>query len=412
VTSSNPSHSDRECDVAIIGAGPSGAVAAKLLRDNGVSVIILEGSEFPRFSIGESLLPNCLNILEKADLLRPVTEAGFQHKNGATFERGHERRHIDFRENFDEGWGTAFQVQRAEFDKILADGATQSGAEILYGRFVVDAELNKGHCVLTHKGKDGDVATVHSKFVVDASGYGRVLPRLLDLETPSGLANRSSLFTHVKDNINPDHIDRNKILITVHPERKDVWYWLIPFSNGTSSVGVVYSETDEKLDDDQLFERLLGETRMGEILGSSERIRPLNKLNGYSCNVSRLHGSGYVLLGNAAEFLDPVFSSGVTIALKSAELAVPQILKELAGDPTEWDREFAIPLKKGVDVFRVFVNSWYEGGLQDIVLRFPESDSELPLMMVSILSGYAWNDKSTLVNHPKRILRVLEDICV
>ena len=401
-----------EYDVAIIGAGPSGALAAKLLRDNGLSVVILEGAEFPRFSIGESLLPNCLSILEKADLLRPVVEAGFQYKNGAAFERGDERRAIDFRDNFDDAWGTAYQVQRADFDQILADNAEKAGAVIHYGCRVMGADLQLGNCVLTYQDAQKNPQKLTSRFVLDASGYGRVLPRLLDLETPSDLPARSVLFTHMEDRISDPEFDRNKILIMVHPTRKDVWYWLIPFSNGTSSVGVVYTPDDQdKTDQEALFADLLAETRLGELLNAATQTRDMGSISGYSCNVSSLHGPGYALLGNAAEFLDPVFSSGVTIALYSAELAVPQIVRELNGQTPEWENAFAKPLKRGVDVFRVFVEAWYEGSLQDIILRHPEGDQDVSRMMVSILSGYAWSDKSPLVQKPKRYLKLLKAIC-
>ncbi len=401
-------------DVAIIGAGPAGAVAAKLLRDQGASVIILEGAQFPRFSIGESLLPNCLNILERAGLLRPVIEAGFQFKNGATFERSDETRHIDFRVKYDQGWGTAYQVQRSVFDKILADNAEKAGVEIHYGRKVVKADLKEGDCKLTHTGNDGCENVTSSRFVLDASGFGRVLPKLLDLETPSNLPNRTVLFTHMKDRIEPGEFDRDKILITIHPERKGIWYWTIPFSDGTSSIGVVYSEEevgDFGETDLDLFHNLLQETRLASLLKNADQIRPLGKMQGYSCNVSSLHGPGFALLGNAAEFLDPVFSSGVTIALKSAELAVPQVVNALNGKQTDWENAFAKPLKRGVDVFRVFVESWYETGLQDIVLRHPNEDTDLNRMMVSILSGYAWSEDSPLVQNPSRVLRVLEKMC-
>ncbi len=216
----------------------------------------------------------------------------------------------------------------------------------------------------------------------------------------------------MEDRISDPDFDRNKILIMVHPTRKDVWYWLIPFSNGTSSVGVVFTPTDqEETDKEALFANLLGETRMGELLQSATPTRDIGTMSGYSCNVSTLHGPGYALLGNAAEFLDPVFSSGVTIALHSAELAVPQVVRELNGHRAEWEEAFAKPLKHGVDVFRVFVEAWYEGSLQDIILRHPEGDQEVSRMMVSILSGYAWSDKSPLVQKPKRYLKLLKAIC-
>ncbi|MBE7636513.1 FAD-dependent oxidoreductase [Sneathiella sp. P13V-1] len=394
-------------DVAIIGAGPAGALAAKKLRDQGASVVILERETFPRFSIGESLLPHCLNLLENAGLLQPVIETGFQFKNGAAFQRGDEKRDIDFREKYDAGWGTAYQVKRAEFDKVLADNAEKAGADILYGRTVTRSDLNKGDCHLTHVGEDGDTMVTSSRFVLDASGFGRVLSKLEDLELPSTLAMRTVLFTHMEDQITDPEFDRNKILITVHPKKKDVWYWTIPFSDGTSSVGVVYSN-DEDLPDEEVFKRHLQETHLGELLKNASQTRPLGKIKGYSCDVKSLHGPGFALLGNAAEFLDPIFSSGVTIALQSSELAVPLVLKELEGQSPDWENDFSKPLKKGVDVFRVFVQSWYEGGLQDIILNRPEEKTDIELMMVSILSGYAWSEDSPLVQNPTRILRLLE----
>ncbi len=394
-------------DVAIIGAGPAGALAAKMLRDQGASVVILEREIFPRFSIGESLLPHCLNLLEKAGLLQPVVQEGFQFKNGAAFRRGEDNRDIDFREKFDAGWGTAYQVKRAEFDKVLADNAEKAGADILYGRTVTKSDLNKGDCRLTHIGENGDTVVTSSRFVLDASGFGRVLSRLEDLETPSELTMRTVLFTHMEDRISDPEFDRNKILITVHPEKKDVWYWTIPFSDGTSSVGVVYSE-DEGQPDMEVFQGYLNDTHLGNLLKDAELTRPLGKIKGYSCDVKSLHGPGFSLLGNAAEFLDPIFSSGVTIALQSSELAVPLVLKELEGQSPDWENEFSKPLKKGVDVFRVFVKSWYEGGLQDIILNRPGEKTEIELMMVSILSGYAWSEDSPLVQNPTRILRLLE----
>ncbi|WP_025899171.1 NAD(P)/FAD-dependent oxidoreductase [Sneathiella glossodoripedis] len=405
---------NKKYDVAIIGAGPAGTVAAKMLRDEGYSVAIVEGAQFPRFSIGESLLPNCLNVLEKAGMLQAVEDAGFQFKDGAVFERSDEKRSIDFRKNFDDGWGTAYQVQRALFDQLLADCASDAGADIRYKCFVKGAVLSKGYCELHCELPDGSVQTLTSSFVLDASGYGRVLSRLLSLETPSSLPARSVVFTHVEDHISDPQFDRDKILITVHPERKDVWYWLIPFSNGTSSVGVVYLETDRERkaeSDKQILHTLINQTALGELLNEAVPIRDIGKMSGYSCNVSKLHGPGFALLGNAAEFLDPVFSSGVTIALHSANLAVPAVVKELRGEEPDWQSIFADPLKGGVDVFRVFVEAWYEGTLQDIILRHPEGDLDLSKMMVSILSGYAWSMSNPLVQKPKRYLRLLKALC-
>ena len=119
-------------DVLIVGAGPAGAVAAAFLRQQGRRVLMLEREQFPRFSIGESLLPQSMEYIEKSGLLRDVVEAGFQYKNGASFAWGERSTDFDFREKFSEGWGTTYQVQRALFDQVLARGAERMGAELRF----------------------------------------------------------------------------------------------------------------------------------------------------------------------------------------------------------------------------------------------------------------------------------------
>ena len=131
-----------ETDVVIIGAGPSGAVAAALLRQQGRRVLVLERELFPRFSIGESLLPQSMEYIEAAGMLRDVVEAGFQHKNGAAFAWGDRYTAFDFREKFTPGWGTTYQVQRATFDKVLADAAARMGAEIRFRHEVTAIALD------------------------------------------------------------------------------------------------------------------------------------------------------------------------------------------------------------------------------------------------------------------------------
>ena len=123
-------------DVAIIGAGPAGSVAAVMLARQGARVLVLERETFPRFSIGESLLPQSMPVLERAGLIGPVSDHGFQLKVGASFRRGRATSEIDFRQKFTAGWGTTFQVQRAEFDKILADQIEPAGGALRYGQTI------------------------------------------------------------------------------------------------------------------------------------------------------------------------------------------------------------------------------------------------------------------------------------
>jgi hypothetical protein len=405
---------DLESDIIIIGAGPSGAVAAALLRKNGYQVTILEKQHFPRFSIGESLLPQCMEFLEEADMVSAIEEAGFQYKNGAAFHYDGRNSAFDFREKFSPGWGTTFQVQRAHFDHLLAREAEKQGADIRYGHEITEVDFSGERPWLKVRTDEGQEYEARGKFVLDASGFGRVLPRLLDLETPSEFPVRMSLFTHIEDNIDHPGHDRDKILITVHPKRRDIWFWLIPFSNGRCSLGVVakpeYIESREGEPLDILREIVAEDPNLSSLLENAKWDTPAREIRGYSCNVKHLAGRNYALLGNAAEFLDPVFSSGVTIAMKSASLAADTLHRQFSGEAVDWQEDYAAPLMVGVDTFRTYVDAWYEGTFQDVV--FAENPNEsIKQMISSILAGYAWDSSNPYVSESRRRLGTLAELC-
>ncbi len=386
-------------DVLIIGAGPSGAVAAALLVQKGYKVLVLEKEQFPRFSIGESLLPQCMEFIEQAGMLEAVQAAGFQFKNGAAFYCGGQHSEFDFREKFSSGWGTTFQVQRARFDKILADEAGRQGADIRYRHEITAVDTSGDQPGVSYINADGEACELQAKFILDASGFGRVLPRLLDLHLPSDLPVRESLFTHVRDNISDPRFDRNKILINVHHSERTVWYWLIPFSDGSLSLGVV-AEPEVLArypgEQEQQLKALLNECDyLREILADAEFHMPVRKIVGYSADVKSLHGDGFALLGNAGEFLDPVFSSGVTIAMKSSGLAVEVLDKQLKGQAVDWQQDFAVPLKEGVDTFRIFVDAWYDQRFQNIVFSAEKPDN-IKSKVCSVLAGYAWDKRTPM----------------
>ncbi len=402
-------------DVVIIGAGPSGSVAASLLANQGVDVLVLEKLTFPRFIIGESLLPQSMEFLEKAGLLQAVVEEGYQFKNGAAFCQAENTSQIDFRTKFGEGWGTTYQVQRASFDHVLAQACEQKGGDIRYNHEVLKVDVSGEKNRLTIRDDQGRDQTIECKFILDASGYGRVLPRLLELERPSSFPVRNALFTHMKDQLCTKEFDRNKILITVHPKHNDIWYWLIPFSDGTSSVGVVVRpevlDTYQGDNSEKLWALLNEATELCELLNDAEEIRPVGQLSGYSCDVSSLCSDRFALLGNAGEFLDPVFSSGVTIALKSADLVVEPLVKQLAGNAVDWEKEYAQPLQVGVSCFKTFVESWYEGSLQKILFNPPEGENTIRDMIVAILAGYAWDEQNPFVTQPDKYITMVAAQC-
>ncbi|MCL1478848.1 NAD(P)/FAD-dependent oxidoreductase [Marinobacter sp. M3C] len=405
---------DLESDIIIIGAGPSGAVAAALLRKHGYQVTILEKQHFPRFSIGESLLPQCMEFLEEAGMTEVIQDADFQHKNGAAFHYNGKNTSFNFCEKFSPGRGTTFQVQRAHFDHLLAQEAEKKGAEIRYGHEITAVDFSGERPWLRVCTDDGQEYEARGKYVLDASGFGRVLSRLLDLETPSEFPVRMSLFTHVEDKIDHPGHDRDKILITVHPKWRDVWFWLIPFANGRCSVGVVAKpEFIESRDGEPLdvLQEIVGEDpNLSALLANAEWDMPVRPIQGYSCNVKQLWGTNYALLGNAAEFLDPVFSSGVTIAMKSASLAAQALHRQFSGETVDWQADYAEPLMSGVDTFRTYVDAWYEGAFQDVVFAENPSDP-VKRMISSILAGYAWDTKNPYVSESRRRLATLAELC-
>ena len=418
-------NSIQHTDVLIIGAGPSGSSAAALLRKKGYAVTIIEKQYFPRFSIGESLLPQSMVFLEEAGLLdtvrKHVEEYAFQFKNGAAFLKGQQRSFYDFTEKFSEGPGTTWQVRRANFDHLLALQAEEYGAEIRFGHEVIAVDVESQHPILTVKDEQAVQYQIQAKFLLDASGFGRILPKFLDLESPSNFPVRRAIFTHIEDGIldDPD-FDREKILITVHEKDPRAWYWLIPFADGRSSFGVVAEQDffDHYQFDDAspetlqaTFARILADDpALSHVLRNKKFDTPVRTLVGYSANVKHLASQNYALLGNAGEFLDPVFSSGVTIALKSSSLAVPLVERVLQGQAVDWMQDYEQPLRKGIKVFRAYVESWYEGEFQDVVFSKTQND-KIRRMIASLLAGYAWDEHNPIHKNAKQRLSTLAAYC-
>lgn len=403
-------------DVVVIGAGPSGTIAASILVQKGWKVLIVEKETFPRFSIGESLLPNCMNYIEEAGMLETLMDnaeqLGFQWKNGAAFNRDGQRSSFDFNNKFTSGPGNTLQVKRASFDKLLADKCSEIGAEIRYQHEVKNVAFSEDKVTLAVVHNDNKY-NVEAKFILDASGFGRVLPKLLSLELPSTLSTKRSVFCHIKDNITDKDYDRDKILITVHPTLHDVWYWLIPFADGTASIGVVgeVEHFDSEKSDEAIFDMFVSQdNNLSHILKNASKVTPVRALQGYSSDVTKLYGERFALLGNAGEFLDPVFSSGVTIAMCSASLAANTLAKQLSGEAVCWQTDFSDSLKKGIDVFKVFVMSWYNTELQDVIF-FQKEENDVKSMICSILAGYAWDEENPYATKTKRRLVALSHLC-
>ncbi|VAW11789.1 FIG022199: FAD-binding protein [hydrothermal vent metagenome] len=398
-------------DILIIGAGPSGSVAAAYLHNKGYSVKVVEKNTFPRFVIGESLLPRCMDHFDEAGLLDDLKKQGFEVKAGARFLRGDIVCDFDFSKKHTKGWDWTWQVPRADFDKVLTDALEKRGVDIAFEQEVVDVAFDQHGSTTTIKNVRGQLNTVTAKYIIDSSGYGRVLPRLLNLEKPSELPKHSSIFTHVKETKRPE--GREGTLITFDVVSQDTWLWVIPFSNGTTSIGYVgptdYLESFEGDTTQKLKEIMkLSDYYFDRFDGVAYSFEP-KIIKNFSKSVKQLYGKGYALTGNSAEFLDPVFSSGVTFATESSLLAAKLIEKELNNEMVDWENEYTNYLKEGVSVFTTYVKGWYDGNLQTIFFHKHENP-EIKRQICAVLAGYVWDKTNPFVKNHHRLVKAVAHI--
>ncbi len=398
-------------DVLIIGAGPSGAVSAAYLHRQGLNIKVVEKSKFPRFVIGESLLPRCMEHFEEVGLLDALKAQNFEVKAGARFMRGDKICNFDFSKKYTEGWDWTWQVPRADFDKTLTDTLIDRGVDIAFEHEVIAVEFDGSNSVTTIKDIEGNLSTISANFIVDSSGYGRVLPRLLNLDKPSDIPKHSSIFTHVKDLKRPE--GHEGTIITFDIISLETWLWVIPFSNGYTSIGYVtptdYLKSLEGDNTQKLREMMkLSKYYHNRFEGLDYEFEPKTIMN-FSKSVTKLHGEGFVLTGNSAEFLDPVFSSGVTFATESALQASKLITRQLKGEKVDWETDYVHHMKEGVNVFATYVKEWYTGNLQTIF--FESNDNPvIKAQICAVLAGYVWDKTNPFVKNHHRLVKTVARI--
>lgn len=401
----------KDFDVIVIGAGPAGAVASAKFIKEGYSVLVLEKMEFPRFVIGESLLPQSMDYLEKVGLLECIEQKKFQVKTGVTFYHNDDVCDFLFKDRFSEGWDYTWQVKRAEFDHALISEAEKKGVDVRFNSEVVDVTTSKTEQTVTYLDNKGSKLSLTCRFVVDASGYGRVLPKMFNLEEPAVTIPRGAIFAHVND-VNRSEKAGDNIFVHAFNDNSS-WIWSIPFSDGTASVGVVGDVefvNDCSNDDASVFKKLVKsfpglENRFDE----TEFLFEPKKILNYSISVKEMYGEGFVLCGNSTEFLDPIFSSGVTLAVASGYHAAELAIRQMEGEQVDWDADYVAFMKQGIEVFRSYVNSWYNGDLHTIFFT-ENGNPEFKRQICSVLAGYVWDKENPFVMKHKRILSTLAKV--
>ncbi|MBL0079254.1 MAG: tryptophan 7-halogenase [Bacteroidetes bacterium] len=395
-------------DVLVIGAGPAGSVAAAIVKKYGLNVKMVEKLKFPRFVIGESLLPRSMEAFEDAGFLPALKASGFQEKFGAKFVQGEKICDFNFSDQFTKGWSWTWQVPREDFDLLLADEVQRMGIPLEFETTVTDIKFDGTDSVTTVVDKNGKAQQINAKFIIDASGYGRVIPQLFNLDKPSNLPPRKTLFTHILDTKRQEYDEPNRIIIIDHAP--SVWIWVIPFSNGFTSVGFV--------GDINFFEQFEGtlEERLRQAISTNKHISQRFKdatyrfeprtIEGWSKTTDKFFGDGFVLTGNVTEFLDPIFSSGVTLAVSSSQLAAHLVAKQLTGKEVDWQKEYTDKMIFGVDTFRTYVMAWYDGTLQKIFFAENQNE-EIKSKICSVLAGYVWDTENYYVKKHQTGIKTL-----
>jgi len=393
-------------DVAIIGAGPSGTVSAAYLRQQGIDVKVIEKSKFPRYSIGESLIPRCMDNFDEAGLLDCLKAQNYQVKTGARFIKDGLVSDFDFSKKFGKGWDWTWQVPRDHFDHVLAQECIRKGVDIEFESQVTDVHFTEENTTLFIEDKEKQTYQLEAKYVVDSSGFARVLARILNLEAAPKIAQHASIFTQVKDVRRPKGSEGTRITFDIIEQ--EVWFWYIPFSNGNTSIGFVATN--------EWFDQFKGTSKeqFTQMLSLTEKFYPQFKelpylfeprqVKNIAKNVTQLYGDRFVLTGNSAEFLDPVFSSGVSFATESGLLAAKLIVKELEGKEVDWQKEYVDYMQEGVNVFATYVKEWYNGNLQKIIMH-QEHNLEIKEQVCAVLAGYVWNKENPFVKKHERLVK-------
>jgi flavin-dependent dehydrogenase len=312
-----------DCDVLVIGGGPAGSTAAALLAERGYRVTLLEKARHPRFHIGESLLPANLPLLEKLGVAEAVKAIGME-KWGAEFvSPWHDHKQsFEFVDAMDKSMPMAYQVRRAEFDEILIRNASRKNARVVEGCQVQDVNFlpDNAGALVQARHDDGSTESVHARFVLDASGRDTFLGNRFKAKQRNKKHNSTAIYAHFSGAERNSGKAAGNITIFWFEHG---WFWFIPLSDGTTSVGAVtwpyYLKTRNKKSLTQFFQETIALCApLSERLQHAQLTSPVEATGNFSYVCDRTHGSNYLLLGDAYTFIDPVFSSGVMLAMHSA----------------------------------------------------------------------------------------------
>ena len=384
-----------DSDVLVVGGGPAGSTIAALLARKGLKVVLVERDRHPRFHIGESLLPMNMPILDRLGLCERLHEIGVK-KLGADFPADNERGYNVFRFErcLNPTWPHAYQVRRDEFDKMLFDHAGASGATTVQdtrvGRIEFGAEGGA-----TAELTSGDATSIHrTRYVVDATGRDTLLGSQLRLKRRNPQHQSAALFAHFNGVERRTGDDAGNVSVI---RFEHGWVWMIPLRDGCVSVGAVcspeYLKQRDVSKDEFLMRTLRGIPEVWKRMGSAQIAGNLHATGNYSYACTRMSGRNWLMVGDAYAFLDPIFSTGVFLAMHSAEAAVEVVAGALAAPAREraLQRRYEREVKNGLSALSWFIFRFTTPAMT-YLFRNPRNVMRVEEAMISMLAGDVFRD--------------------
>ncbi len=391
-------------DVAVIGGGPAGATAATFLQRKGHRCVILESARFPRYHIGESLIPNTHGTLDRLGLLPRMKASHFPEKHSVRFvsASGKSSDPFYFSDTVEGDAARTWQVERSEFDSICLDHARENGVEV-HRPTRVESLLMEGDQAtgVLVRPEDGEPREIAASVVIDASGRGTLIGNQLGLKGPVPGLKKASLWTYFKGGERLPGRDAGETTVFMIPERG--WFWYIPLPDDRVSVGVVASPEYLFKGSESFEEAFLREAGLcaplGERLVHAERDSPVRGFRELAYLNRQTAGNGWVMIGDAAAFLDPIYSSGIYLAIASAEMAADCIDDALSSGDLSAGRlgAYSASLLEGVDVIHSLINAFYDPdfSFRKFVERFPE---QRPALIDCLVGDVVGKDMSEFLN--------------
>ena len=385
-------------DILVIGGGPGGSAAATFLARKGWKVTLIEKSEHPRFHIGESLLPMNIPILEKLGVLEHVRKIGLL-KLAADFPSQDGQYHsFKFDRALSPKSNYAFQVRRSEFDQLLFEHARDNGVTCLENCLAKDITFDaQGRPESVHALHAGEHVTFNMRYVVDASGRDTFLGNKLKLKVKNQRHQSASIFSHYKNVVR--HAGDAEGNISIYRLPKGGWSWIIPLADGITSIGIVCPPELLKTrgnDTASFLEHTLRSSAdIGKRIEHAERVAPVHATGNYSYDCTRMAGPGWMLVGDAYAFIDPIFSSGVFLAMYSAELGADVIDQALKHPEKESKLQHAMQtaLRNGVDHLKWFIYRFNTPALKTLFAD-PQNTFKIEQGVISMLAGDVFDNSA------------------